>query len=154
MKVSLIAALGLLLWAGSAAATGTREPIQQIGPWNVLRDKDPMTDVVSCMAIYQDNFQVQLSLKNLAIGLRGRGGVSGYTIRLDDRPAGQMKLASQIEKRVGAAIVEGGDFVALLQAKRVRFQALTVLSTLVNEDLDFSNVKTVLNTLGGSKCSS
>ncbi len=154
MTFHSVVAVGILLCTGSASAAGLGEPIEKIGSWSILRAKDPMTDAVTCTAIYQGNLQVQLTLRNLAIGLRGRGGVLGYTIRLDDRPAGQMKLASRVEKNVGAAIIEENDFVPLLQAKRVRFQALTALSTLVNEDLDFSRVKTVLATLAGSKCNS
>lgn len=152
MKFISIFTMALLFCFGGAAAAGLGEPVQIIGPWHVLKDKDPMTDAVNCTAIYQGNFQVQISLQYLAIGLRGRGGISGYTLRLDDRPAGDMKLASNIEKRVGAALIEGDDFAALLQAKRVRFQALTALSTLVNEDLDFRQIESVIAFLGGPIC--
>lgn len=111
-----------------------------------------MTDEVSCVAIYRDNMQVQLSADTFAIGLEGRGGVRGYKIRIDDKPAGDLQLATDIEQDISAALFQGRAFEELLEANRVRFQAITVLSTLVDEDLDFSNVKAVIDVLRGPSC--
>lgn len=152
MRLASIVAATFILTISTATASGLGEQFKAIGPWSVLKNQDPMTDAVSCIAIYKGNSQVQVTIDSLAIGLRGRGGVSGYTIRLDDRPAGSMTLASKTERNVGAAVIGGQEFQSLLRAKRVRFQALTALSSLVNEDLDFSQIQAVLSFLKGPSC--
>ena len=152
MKLKSVFVLGLLLCAGSANASGLGEQLKSIGPWNILKKQDAMTDKISCIAIYGSNTQVQLSDTSLAIGLKGRGGVSSYQIRLDNQPAGEMQLPSDVEKDIGAAFIEDDNFSKLLQAKRVRFQALTALSTFVNEDWDFTDAAAVVSFLKSAEC--
>src|SRR5262245_54189889 len=51
--------------------------------WKVLQIKGAMTDKVSCVAIYKDNHDIQLSPGTLYISYKGRGGVASYSIRID-----------------------------------------------------------------------
>jgi hypothetical protein len=88
----------------------------------------------------------------MAISFRGRGGIKGYKLRFDDNPASGLQLATPIEQQVGAVIWEDQDFYRILQARRLRFQGLTVLGGLVNEDIDLSGLSNVIEYLGGPNC--
>ena len=74
--------------------------------WKVLQIKDGMTDKVSCVAIYKGNHDIQLSPGALYISYRGRGGVASYSIRIDDAPAGKLRLASKTEENLSTIIIE------------------------------------------------
>lgn len=76
------------------------------------------------------------------ISFRGKGGVKGYEYRLDDLPKSDMKLASDIEKKMSAVILDGSDFYQINSAKRLRIQVLPILHRLLFEDIPlagFSN---------------
>jgi hypothetical protein len=74
--------------------------------WKLLQIKDGMTDKVSCVAIYKGNHDIQLSPGALYISYRGRGGVASYSIRIDDAPAGKLRLASKTEENLSTIIIE------------------------------------------------
>lgn len=120
------------------AETGFGKQAGKAGRWTVYVDKDAMTDNVECTALFDDRAQVQLTDTSLAISLRGRGGVQGYRTRLDDGPASELKLPSEVEKDVGAIFLDGATYQTIRAARRLRLEALTVLGSLVQEDIDLS----------------
>ncbi len=54
----------------------TAERLLESSNWKVLRTKNSMTDKVSCVAIYRDNYSVQLNQDALYLGRKGKGGVA------------------------------------------------------------------------------
>lgn len=152
-KFAFIAALGVIF---SSPAAAKLEPIgTPTGKWFIYGEADPMTDKMSCIAYYGGEKFVQLTANSLAVGYGGRGGIKGYTIRFDNDQALAMELPTKIEERIGAFIIDTKDprYSRLLTAKRIRIQALTVLNSLVNDDVDLTEFSTVLARLKGSECS-
>ena len=127
--------------------------ISKIGNWSIHLSIDPMTDSKSCTGLYNGKFDVQLNEGHLYISLRGRGGVSGIVLRFDDEPARPLRLPTEMEKRIDIVDIEGEDFQKLLDSKRLRVQVLTVLNSLVDEDISLVNLKEALTVISGPKCS-
>jgi hypothetical protein len=117
------------------------------GKWSVRRSKDTMTDKVSCTGIYNNDFGVQLSESDLFI--RIRGGVQSVTLRFDDEPAQKLRLASEMEKKLDVADINGADFERLLSSKRLRMQALTLVRGLSESDLDLTGLRETLDNIKG-----
>jgi hypothetical protein len=136
-----------------AQGQGLGKKVGQQGGWTIYRSQDAMTDQISCVATYKKDLSVQLSTDNLGFNLNGKGGVSGYTYRLDDTPATEMLLPSKIEGQAGVVILGKEKFSQVMQAKRLRMQVLTVLSSMVNYDIDLKESAAVIAFLGGPKCS-
>ena len=119
--------------------------------WKVLQIKDAMTDKVSCVAIYKDNHDIQLSPGTLYISYKGRGGVASYSIRIDDAPAGKLHLTSKTEENLSTIIIEN-ELPKITMAKRLRVSGLTVLKTLISEDLDLDGIGVAYAVVTGPQC--
>lgn len=96
-----------------------------------------MTDKKSCVALFKDRFDIQITEKNFTYSLRGKGGVKMITLRFDENQPIN-RLANDLEKRLSLVYIKDEEFRQLLLAKRLRIQIFTVLDTIVNEDLDLS----------------
>jgi hypothetical protein len=119
--------------------------------WKVLQIKDAMTDKVNCVAIYKGNHDIQLSLGTLYISYKGRGGVASYSIRIDDAPAGKLRLASKTEENLSTIIIEK-ELPKITSAKRLRVSGRTVLRTLISEDLDLDGIAAAYAVVTGPQC--
>lgn len=137
------------------AAAGLAPVGKPIGKWAIFGEADPMTDEMRCVAYYGGEKFVQVTKTSFAVGYGGRGGLKGYTLRFDNDPPLSMELPSRIEQRVSAFLIEDSDprYARLLSAKRVRIQALTVLSSVENDDVDLTDIQAVLAKLKGPDCS-
>jgi hypothetical protein len=60
------------------------------GGWQLRRSKDPMTDKTNCILTPVGKPYVQITVGDLYISYRGRGGVQGFSYRLDDGPVSQI----------------------------------------------------------------
>lgn len=145
-------ALTMLITSPVRAETGFGKQVGKAGRWTVYVSKDAMTDTVQCTALFDDRAQVQFAAGSLAISLRGRGGIDGYQIRLDDAPASTMRLPSRIEKEIGAVVLADATYQAILSARRLRFMALTVLGGMVQEDIDLSTTGEIKRLFGVYGC--
>jgi hypothetical protein len=119
--------------------------------WKVLQIKDAMIDKVSCVAIYKDNHDIQLSPGILYISYKGRGGVASYSIRIDEAPPGKLHLASKTEENLSTIIIEK-ELPKITKAKRLRVSGLTVLKTLISEDLDLNGIGAAYAMVTGPQC--
>jgi hypothetical protein len=99
--------------------------------------------------LYKDRFDVQLTKNDLFISLRGRGGVKSVMLRFDDEPARQLRLASEMEQKIEVVDIQGDDFEKLLGSKRLRVRILTVLDTLVDEDLSLNGLEAAHAVIAG-----
>ena len=81
----------------------------------------------------------------------GRGGLDGYTLRYDDDQPLSIAIPSHIEQRVGAFVINTSDerFAKLLAAKRLRIRAVTLVSGLVDDDVDLTDLQLVRTRLQG-----
>jgi hypothetical protein len=143
MRILRAVIVAACLTAPVKADDGFGTKLGMAGKWTVYFDTDQMSDEKQCTALYDDRAQVQLTPTSLAIGYRGRGGISGYRIRLDDAPALPLQPATSDEESMGVVFIGGHIFNEVLAAKRVRVQALTVLNTIIDEDIDLSSVEEV-----------
>ena len=114
------------------------------GGWQLRRNKDAMTDKTSCILSPVGKPHVQISVGDLYISYRGRGGVSAFSYRMDDGPASQLQLPTEIDKQIGFVHISGDAFNSILRASRLRVQVLTVLSNLLNEDLALSGMRSYM----------
>lgn len=154
MRKLLLCAIGVVsLTVGvspSYADLGTQ--FVKKGNWTIMRSLDAMTDKQSCVAIYKDDPTIQLTDDSFAIGMRGKGGVSSYYLRINDQPAQGLSLASRLEKDVSAMLIEGARFQEIAQANRVRVRVLTILSTTTDFDIDMAGFAEVQPILAGAEC--
>lgn len=109
------------------------------GNWSVLRAMDPMTDKVSCTGIYKDQYGIQLTSDTLYVSIRG--GISSIRLRFDDEPVQNLRLATEMEKKVDAISISGADFSKLMDSRRLRVEVLTLVRGVINEDLDLAGIR-------------
>jgi hypothetical protein len=81
-----------------------------------------------------------------------RGGVQGYTYRIDNAAPTKMKVANDTEKKASAMYLEGDEFRQLLNSKRFRIQVLTMLSSLVEEDIDLTWLSQIYGVITSAQC--
>jgi hypothetical protein len=148
----LVFAAAAMVMCGTASAQGLGAPLQTIGGWTVHRSTDPMTDEPSCVATFGERGRVQLTHDSFAVSYRGRGGLSSYRIRLDDDPPWDLRLATRIDRDISAFVLEGRDFERIISARRIRIQTLTILNSVVDDDVDLSAVQEVLAVLRSAQC--
>jgi len=129
------------------------EPIAKAGNWSVRRTLHTITEEPSCVAIYEDRFEIRLDENDLFISLRGRGGVSSVVLRFDDKPAREARPASEMEKKAQFVNLSGPEFEELMSSKRLRAQIRTTAGAIVEEDLDLDGAKEAHGELMGSQCS-
>ena len=151
-KMFMALGLTMLVAAPAVAETGFGEEIAKAGRWVIYADVDPMSDAAQCTALFDDRADVQMTPNMFAISLRGRGGVKGYRLCLDDNTPSDMILPSDGEKRIGAIAIEGEALAELMQAQRVRVQVLTVLGSLIDEDIDLSTASEISSAFAGAGC--
>lgn len=116
--------------------------------WELRVSKDKFTDEVSCIITPTGRPWIQISVGNLFISYRGRGGVKGYTLRIDDNPPGQMRLASPLETQISMVNLSGDLFVDSMAGNRLRVQTFTVLNELKDEDIELGPVKRLYKKMG------
>lgn len=122
------------------------------GDCSVRRTTDMMSDKKVCVGLYKDGFYTQVTGDIFSVSLRGRGGVRGYTYRIDDAAPTKMKPANDTEKKASAMYLEGDDFRQLLSSKRFRLQVVTMLSSIVEEDIDLTGLPRIYGVLTGVEC--
>jgi hypothetical protein len=148
----IIACCVQLVFHALPASANFGEPIARSGNWTVRRTLHTITDEPSCVAIYKDRFEIQLDENDLFVSLRGRGGVSSIVLRFDDKPAEELRPASETEKKIGAVNLRGREFEELMSSKRLRMQIRTTADITIEEDLDLNGAKEVQGELMGSQC--
>jgi hypothetical protein len=146
------AVLAVCLAAPGLAAQ--REILEKVGGWQLTATKDAMTDKLSCTGFYDGKPTVQLNAESFYVSLRGRGGVQGVMVRFDDRPAGSMRLPTDIEKRLSHVQLTRSEFTEMQQAQRVRIEVITILNQIVLEDVNLQGTAAALDVLRGDKCNS
>jgi hypothetical protein len=102
------------------------QPTLKIGNLTVFRSIDMMTDKVECTGYYTNNSGIQLGRDSMYV--RIRGGVQSMTLRFGDSPAKPMRIATGLEKKVGAIALEGDEFVEATRSNRLRLEVLTLVS--------------------------
>ena len=116
--------------------------------WELRITRDNFTDQTNCVISPKGRPWVQVNVGNLYISYAGRGGVDGFTLRVDDNPPGQMQLPTPIDKQIGAVHLSGDQFFDAMAGNRLRVQTLTVLRELKDEDLDLGPVKRLYKKMG------
>jgi hypothetical protein len=142
---TLLCAALLLLALTTSADLQSGKVAQQAGKWKVLRDVDPMTDKVVCTGIYGDSYAIQLVADKLYISVRG--GAESLTLRFDDKEPHPLRLATDLEKKVNAYIIDGSDFAELATSHRLRYQIGTLVAGLVHNDLDLTGIGEALESI-------
>jgi hypothetical protein len=150
----MLLTLGMVLLATAASASGFGTLLEKKGDWTIYRDKDAMTDKVSCVAIYKGDGQFQLADDSFAIDMRGRGGVESYQYRIDDQPPTDLQLATDIEQQVGVVLIKDPGLSSILAGKRLRIQVLTLLSSEPTFDINLSDVSAAHAVIVGPQCNS
>lgn len=120
------------------------------GGWELRITKDNFSDQTNCVISPTGRPWVQISVGHLYILYRGRGGVAGFTLRVDDNPPGKMKVLTldSTDRQIQAVHLAGDQFFDAMAGNRLRIQTLTVLNELKDEDLDLGPVKRLYKKMG------
>lgn len=103
-----------------------------------------MTDKKVCTAIHKGDWKIQGSAQELFISMKGRGGVRGYTVRIDDATAKSLQLATDSEKAISAVNLTP-YFDEIYGATRLRVQINSLISGIVVEDIDLNGFKEAID---------
>ena len=121
--------------AGAQSLKDAKKTFQS-GGWSVLRSVDQMTDKATCTGIYKADYGIQLTPAKLFLNVSG--GIQTVTLRFDDSPANQMRLATSLEKEIRAVILDDNEFTQALASKRIRYQVLTLVRGVATGDIDLT----------------
>jgi hypothetical protein len=124
------------------AALNDDKEVFKSGNWKVLRSNDPMTDKAVCTGIYKDRYAIQLS--ETALYIRVSGGIESIKLRFDGAEPQSLKPAREIEKKIRSIVIEGSDFTQLKSSSRFRVQIGTLVSGVVDEDIDLNGFNEAL----------
>ena len=150
--VTCFAAAAIALTVPAVAADGFGKNVGEAGSWSIYSEANPMTDEVQCTALFEDRANIQYSGNSFAISLRGRGGLSAYTVRIDNNAALPLQLASKTEKDIQAVYLEGAELERIEAANRLRIEIMTVIRGIVYEDIDLSGLAEVRNVFSQQGC--
>lgn len=131
----------------TAQSVGDMKIVARDGEWEMRQSKDSFSDKISCVLIPTKRPHIQITNKSLSISYRGRGGIQGYEVRVDDDPPSKMELPSSIEKQAQILYFEAAVFEQILTSKRLRVQAFTVLNNIVTDDIDIAGAKSLVTRL-------
>ena len=112
--------------------------ILRSGNWDVHRTRDVMNDATVCTGVYNGRFEIQLGDDALTIGVADR--IKSVRLRFDDDAAQAPRAATRSELRNSRIEIDGGDFAAALNARRLRYEALTLGGMQVSGDLDLAGI--------------
>ncbi len=150
--IAVTAAVVLTLCAATTVATAAeRKQVYQAGDWQVMQSQDPMTDELSCTAIYKGEWKIQATRASFFVSLKGRGGLKAYTVRIDAAPADKLKIATDLEKRIGAAILTD-EFPRIYDASRIKIQTMTALDTVILDDVSLKGFKASIDFMRQKGC--
>ena len=122
------------------------EPIVfKSGNWSVHRSTDAMTDEITCTGVYKDNYGIQLNDDTLYIQVRG--GVRGVKLRFGEQPPEELRLPNDMEKKIGVIMIQDNDFTKLLASNRLRAEAITVLDSVNDYDIDLTGITDALKNI-------
>lgn len=130
-----------LLLASTAHGQSLKDSPQvfESGNWSVVRSVDAMTDKVSCTGLYKKSPDVQLSSTGLYIVVPG--GIQSVKLRFDDEPALEMRLPTEMEKKVRAIILDGSFHQRVIASARLRYESLTAVRGLASGNLDLTGIQ-------------
>lgn len=143
--VAVAAAFAVVMNHPAIAAFKDAKLAFKSGNWSVYRSIDSMKDTVNCTGVYKENYGIQLTDDTLFITVKG--GLESVTLRFGDKSAHDLRLATEMEKKVGSIIISGADFAELLDSNRLRVQASTLIRGLANEDLDLSGLSQAVSNI-------
>jgi len=124
------------------AALDSDTEVFKSGNWRVLRSTDSMTDKAVCTGVYKDRYGIQLS--ETALYIRVSGGIESIKLRFDSAEPQSLKPAREIEKKIRSIVIEGSDFAQLKNSSRLRVQIGTLVSGVVDEDIDLNGFNDAL----------
>jgi hypothetical protein len=121
-------------------------PVYKSGVWTVLRTVNQMSDATVCTGIYKDNYGIQLTGDKLYINVKG--GISSVTLRFGEDAAKPLRLATEIEKKIGSLILEGSDFYEAMRSTRLRMQVGTLVRGIETIDLELTGIDPTVANIG------
>jgi hypothetical protein len=128
----------------------SKEVFRKAG-WAVQADVDPMTDKKRCVAVYLKRPRIQASTDDFFIDMKGRGGVAMYRVRVDDRPADDVRNATSDEKELDVLMLRY-YFPELYAGKRLRVQIHALLNNVEEEDVDLNGFRHAVDFMKEKGC--
>jgi hypothetical protein len=128
------ASLVIVLLLASVGTASAEDRV--LGAWTVRERTDMMTDKKTCPAWHTSTQGVWMTPD--ALFIHPRGGISLFRYRVGDSSV-RDRLPTPREKSTGAVQIDGENLTQVIEARRLRVQILTVLRTLYEADIDFSN---------------
>lgn len=140
--------------SGNAPPPEMTDPIAVFDHWKLTRTIDKFTDKITCTIASMDDERVYATNKYISFGGGyGTGGIKGYQIRFDSAPV-LTRLPDPIEQEMGAATLNGPLFGRVLNANRIRVQAVPLVGMqLRNYDVNMSGLREALSQWKSIGCS-
>jgi hypothetical protein len=142
--VAVIVALAMAITVTAGATLGDLKIVAKEKTWELRHGKDAFSDKPSCVIIVATKPYIQITSTSFSVNYRGRGGVSSYKVRVDDEPEGTTSLPHDFEKELGTLFWQGEAFQAVMKAKRIRIQVLSVLNNIITDDIDMKGADRLL----------
>jgi len=112
------------------------------GNWKVIRTVDPMKDTTTCTGIYKDDYRVQLTDGKLFIGIQG--GIETVTLRFGEKPAQDLRLAKDMEKKIRSVIITDSEFSELSGSERLLYQVSTLVGSSKTNEIKLAGFEEAL----------
>jgi hypothetical protein len=112
--------------------------ILRSGAWDVHRTQDAMSDATVCTGVYNGQFDIALAENMLSIAVADR--VKSVRLRFDEEAAQPVRAATRSELKNSRIEITGRDFAALLNSRRLRYEAVTLGDLSVSGDLDLAGI--------------
>lgn len=131
--------------ASSAAASDEAQGTPSASSWELNKSVDDFTGKQTCVITSPDQPLVEIDPpSSFFVSLQGRGGVAGYRYRIDQQPASPMRLPTKMESDTSTVIIEGQEFARVVAGTRLRIEILTVLSSVLDLDLNLRGIRPLL----------
>lgn len=138
IRISSASILFCMTVTAGAQSLASSPVIFRSGAWEVHRSTDPMTDATVCTGIYKNNFGVQLGENMLTIAVPD--GVKNVQLRFEDADPQPSRAATHSEFKNNRVEITDGDFHALIDSSRLRYQVTTAANSVVTGDIDLGGV--------------
>lgn len=139
-------AVALVFAASSINAAPT---VAKVADWTIIKTTDAMSDVTSCVALYDRDNNVRLRAEMLSIWMKGRGGVEAYQFRYDKEPP------SIFANRMPTDSTDywwTADMDRVLASSKLLVRIKPIIGGIVDQEINLRGAKAAHAVLISSRC--
>lgn len=123
--------------------------IAKVADWTIIKTTDPMSDVTSCVALYDQNNNVRMRAQMLSIWMKGRGGVEAYQVRYDKEPP---SIFADRMPSDSADYWWTGDMNRVLESSKLLVRIKPIIGSIVDQEINLRGAKAAHAVLISPRC--